>query len=487
MAAPMLSEPDPERREFAFGMQLLNRPEQQQACEDIARLIEEVRRCQTPADYRQVQQRLGAHIEQIDAAVGKAKKQLVRTENRLRSVELGSGGRGSVEATHLKEELEQHAFDRKLFLTIGRQYRMVGDAMAWQLYGFQTLPIFALGMNESPGNSNTKAGAGVEAEEVERIWRDRGAFALRHDFTTCLRIWDLSVFDPGRPTAPQIVEVKRKQRTKGHQKTQGRIITQLVNHHLCSRQDGRVLLHGPQPTSKSDGVLPTNLGLLLHAVEESRVEGLGFAANDYLAVIALNLPLLKFRLLTPPPPEKFLRPWVVPEEIVTPLCSHYISGNSYDRMMRANFDVPYGVYPLFSSAAARLITGYVRVYYHLNLEAIVPAFEAAGFETRCLLDEHPASRGFEVNIGTPFFRLRRGSISITLSGLPIGQVLFEGLRIEDLVASTVALYKAMEARGGIVLPSGIYCNPRSLDALSTYTNMEAIWRISRGYLLEAGE
>ena len=35
-----------------------------------------------------------------------------------------------------------------------------------------------------------------------------------------------------------------------------------------------------------------------------------------------------------------------------------------------------------------------------------------------------------------------------------------------------------------MLPSDIYCNPRSLDALATYTSTEAIWRASRGYLLE---
>lgn len=185
-------------------------------------------------------------------------------------------------------------------------------------------------------------------------------------------------------------------------------------------------------------------------------ESVGFAANEYLAVIVLNLPSLRFRLRTSPPPKLVRWSWVVPEEIVTPLCRNYTSGNSYDRMARANFDVPCGVYPLFAPAAARLITGYIRVYYHLNLDAITHAFEAAGFKTECVLDEPSTPRDLEVGIGTSFFRLQRGSITITLSGLPIGQVLFERLRIEDLVASTIALYEPIEARGGIVLPSGNY-------------------------------
>lgn len=214
------------------------------------------------------------------------------------------------------------------------------------------------------------------------------------------------------------------------------------------------------------------------------MESGGFAANDYLAIIALDLPSLRFRLRTPP--ERLRQPpWVIPKEIVTPLCRHYISGNSYDRMARPSFDAPYSVYPLPSPAGARLITGYLRTFFHLNTAAIADAFEAAGFEVECLLDRQPGPYVGEVSIRTPFFRLRREHITITVSGLPIRQMLFEGLPVEEVVASMVAHYEAMVARKGVVLPSGIYCNPRSLDALSTYTSMEAVWRTSRGYLMEA--
>lgn len=484
MAAPILPESDLGFRKIAHDMQLLNHPEQQQACEDIAHLIESVRRCWTPADYRKVQERLGAHIERVDSAVGKANVRRARAKNQLRRVELMAGGRGSPEAAHLRAELEQIAFDRELNLLLGRQYRMVGDAMAWQLYGFQSLPLFALGMNESQGTSDTKVGASAEAEVVEQVWQERGAFVLRHDFTTCLRVWDLSIFDRNQHGGPEIAEVKRKQHVRGRQSEQGRIVAQLVNRHLCAKRDGRVLLHLPQRPPTSDGPLPTNLSLLLDAVEESWVEGVGFAANQYLAVVSVNLPVFRTRLHEIPSLERLRYTREVPPEIFTPLCRDYISGNSYDRMARPSFDVPYGVYPLPSQAVAFLVTGYLRTYYHLNTAAIADAFEAAGFEVQCLLDGQPGPYAWEVSIRAPFFRLRREHITITVSGLPIGQMLFEGLPVEEEVASMVAHYEAMVARKGVVLPSGIYCNPRSLDALSTYTSMEAVWRASRGYLTE---
>lgn len=259
MAVPMLPESDPGLRKFAHDMQVLNHPEQQQACKDIAQLIEAIRRCWTPAEYREVQQRLGAYIERIDAAVGEANMRVARAKNQLRRVETRAGGLGSPEAARIKAELEQRAFDRELYLLLGRQYRMVGDAMAWQLYGFQSLPLFALRMNPSQGIGNTKVGTGAEAEVVEQVWRERGAFALRHDFTTCLRVWDLSIFDPTQNGGPEIAEVKQKQHVRGRQREQGRIVAQLVNYHLCAKKDGRVLLHLPQPSSKSEGVIPTNL------------------------------------------------------------------------------------------------------------------------------------------------------------------------------------------------------------------------------------
>jgi len=104
---------------------------------------------------------------------------------------------------------------------------MVGDALGWQLYGFQSLPIYALGLNQSPGpiSNSRECGAEAEKEEIERLWDKQGAFALRHDYTNNLRVWDLSVFSPDRPSMGEIMEIKVEGRkVKSRQKKIGQII-----------------------------------------------------------------------------------------------------------------------------------------------------------------------------------------------------------------------------------------------------------------------
>ena len=163
---------------------------QQKAFEDIMLLIELVRKCETPEDYYYVQLQLEEHIDRIDEAAEDAKR-------------------------HKAEQ------ERKFYHRLSHQYRTVGDAIAWQVYAFQALPIYALGRNQFPGYRTRSKRKGLD-EEIARIkilWETDGAFALHHDCTNCLRIGDLSVFYPDRLNMPELVEVKVTGRdTPSHQK-----------------------------------------------------------------------------------------------------------------------------------------------------------------------------------------------------------------------------------------------------------------------------
>ncbi|HEY6411213.1 MAG TPA: hypothetical protein VIY29_27455, partial [Ktedonobacteraceae bacterium] len=143
------------RRDYALQMH----PEQFLAFERISVLIDEVRRCWSDEDYRIVQQHLGEHIEQVDPAVEAANVSRARAEKqleRLRRQNIPPETEAFAQASVNQAELE-----RELYLRLGRQYRTVGDALAWQFYGFRALPIYALGMNMSPGiiSHSKQAGA----------------------------------------------------------------------------------------------------------------------------------------------------------------------------------------------------------------------------------------------------------------------------------------------------------------------------------------
>lgn len=455
---------------------ILSHADQQQAYEDIANLIEAVRRSWSPEEYRWVQQQLSRHIDRVDVAVGQANIRLARAHKQLIRQQR-SPSPSSPELTQAEAEYRQALFDKDLYLRLGRQYRAVGDALAWQLYRFQALPIFALGLNESPGPTTTKVGAEAEAEEVERYWRNHHAFALRHDFTNTLRVWDLSILYSERSDGIEIAEVKKSQHTRGRQNAQGRIVIELVKQHVCTRRDGRVLVHYTHQSQLTSGHEPTNLRLLHQALAQSKRESAGFAANPYLAVTVVDI-RNPGKLAPAAFQTRLGQIQNIPVEIQLPPCADFVVGNSFERLSRPGFGVPYTVFPLYSLDAAALITGYVRAHYQLNTTAITQALEAAGFEVECLL---PGLRGKLIKL-QDYFRLRRGSVTISIGGFPVNQILFEGLRLEDLVDSVKAQAHAL-GRQTLIIPSWSVQGRRRLDALSTHMNLEQAWRSSRRYLL----
>src|SRR5262249_41913752 len=152
--------------------------EQRQAFHDIAELVNQARRCYLPQQYREVQQRLAAHLERVDGAASSAKEQREQATDRLRRLRRRKVAADPGRLAEEEARSEHAAFLRTLYLRLGRQYRTIGDLLAWQLYQFQTLPIVALGMNASPGPIAGKAGVAAEAQMVEDLWHRNQAFAL---------------------------------------------------------------------------------------------------------------------------------------------------------------------------------------------------------------------------------------------------------------------------------------------------------------------
>ncbi len=185
---------------------VLLHPRQLGALDTLAGLIEQLRACENVKDGYGFQQellrlRLAADEDRM------AFRQAVR---RVRS-----GKRPQPDAPEPQSGLDPSSLgtwqiEHDVCERLGRQYRCIGDALAWQVFGFQRKYILALSRNDPPGSMAGKAGLAKERETVEQAWQD-GRFALMHDLTNCLRIGDITVFtDDG----PKIIEVKTDPRRR---------------------------------------------------------------------------------------------------------------------------------------------------------------------------------------------------------------------------------------------------------------------------------
>jgi len=108
----------------------------------IEQLIEEVRRCRLPEQYRLAQQHLAAHIERVSSSLGNANRSLEHVERGMRRLGKRNASVDSPEMVKARREIEAARVDHRFYRTLLHHYRLVGDAMAWQLYDFQALSIY---------------------------------------------------------------------------------------------------------------------------------------------------------------------------------------------------------------------------------------------------------------------------------------------------------------------------------------------------------
>jgi hypothetical protein len=459
---------------------ILEHPAQFEAFNNITALIDSVRQSYSPTQYRAVQQRLAHYIEEVDHAASTAKMEREQADDRLRRMAKRKNGIDESARVALEEARTGADSQCELFLRLGRQYRAVGDAIAWQLYDFRSISLVALGMNQSPGPLANKAGAEAEADAVEEFWEQEDAFALRHDYTNILRVADLSVFSPGKPLWIYEVKAGAGKHVGGKQKRRMERVPALTMGHMTRGLDGGYLIHQAYERLPADGTITSNLNLFTEGINEAEQSGVGTATNSYLAVSAINLlhPDLQ-------PPDAAMLERIrhiredIPSEVSMPPCISYLVADSMMKSTEKGYGAPYTIYPFPPQICARLVTGYLRLHIVLNTAAVTNAYRRAGFETVCLLE----AKGRPVEhrrANDPYYVLRKGGKQILIGPLPREQVLFEGLTLESFVASAQLTDAEREPRS----PSGILLPVNSVKFLYTSEVVEAIWRSSRTYLHE---
>ncbi len=192
--------------------EVFTHPRHEAAQKALPDLIVQLRAAANVKDGYELQQELIGHVRETEEARNAFSKAVKRMEDgkspQLDAPEPQSGRDPSL--------LETWQFERGVCERVARQFRCVGDALAWRVFGFGRRNIIALCQNAPPGVWAGKAGAAAELDAVEQAYRQDGQFAILHDMTNCLRIGDVTILrDDG---SHETIEVKSSpQRSKSAQ------------------------------------------------------------------------------------------------------------------------------------------------------------------------------------------------------------------------------------------------------------------------------
>jgi hypothetical protein len=177
-------------------------PRHEAAQKALPELIVQLRAAANVKDSYELQRELIGHVRETEEARNACSKAVKRIQDgkspQPDAPEPQSGRDPSL--------LETWEFERGMCERVARQFRCVGDALAWRVFGLERRNIIALCQNDPPGVWAGKAGAAAELDAVEQAYRQDSQFAILHDMANCLRIGDVTIFrnDGSRET----IEVK---------------------------------------------------------------------------------------------------------------------------------------------------------------------------------------------------------------------------------------------------------------------------------------
>ncbi|MEZ0107897.1 hypothetical protein ABH920_001889 [Catenulispora sp. EB89] len=405
--------------------EVLVHPRHQAAQQTLVALIEDLRACEGPADGFDFQQELLQRVLAADAnrnAFSQAAK-LVRKGRKPQR------GAPEPESGMDPSDLGTWIFEREMWERIGRQYRSIGDAMAWRAFGFDRRVILALCRNEPPGIMAGKEGLRAELERVEAAW-ESGSFAILHDLTNCLRIGDVTVFGPDGPPVTEEIKLNPKR--------QGPAQLRRIHEAREALWNGAPL-PGNDPREKLyDLALPfkTHLDLLREATERAAVEGIATVVvpgNRALAVVdhmgCRNAGIADDEGFSALYDERYDP--VLREAGIAARRELNINANSIDGVARDPLRAPWAIYPLHPIVCARLIGDIAAFVVETSGPVLAQALQASGVPARWVL---PPGRGGELARGEVVMEMT------TVTRVPIGGRVLENTRILQMQRSGLDQY-----------------------------------------------
>jgi hypothetical protein len=355
--------------------QVLDHPRHRAAQETLVELIGQLRACANVNEGYEFQQALLSQILAVEEdrhAFRRAIKRMAHGKSpQAGAPEPQSGLDPALPSTW---QLELDICER-----VARQFRCVGDALAWRVFGFEREYITTLARNQSPGMMAGKPGLAAELALTEKVWKEDDQFALMHDLTNCLRIGDISVFtDDG----PKQIEVKTN--AKRHNSVQNRRIR------VARSALGRA---GPLPGDDRgewlydlDLAYRTHLDLLRTGSERAAREGI-FAAKvrGNRALLVSDLYGCQAQGWTEDQFNDQLKRkfnGALRRAGLGPRQTSNIHATSLDSVSRDPLRVPFASYPLRPVACARLIGDIAAFTVETSGSALAASVSDAGIPAR---------------------------------------------------------------------------------------------------------
>lgn len=406
---------------------VISHPLQAWARRTVETLIEDLRACDSWADYADYQKLLF----QVVWAQEQRRAEVRHAVKRLRRGAAVPDTTASPKTPGDPADLGTWKTEDLVLERVLRQLRSVGDALAWRASGFDRRYVVALAQNQSPGPMYGKDGIEFELGAVTDTWTREGRFCLLHDLTSCLRIGDLTEFaDDGRK---YIREIKRSPRRSPEQTRRMRAAVDAVNHGspLPGTNEGLVSL---------DIDYCTHLAHLGDAVRLAQGEGVAamrvpggraLIASDlaHMARSSRFADMQEWVALTERRRGTVLRRAGMAED------RHHVSFRTADAAARRPSAVPYGVYPMLPAACAALICDITVVEIVGSVSSVLEAAAQAGLEPDLLL---PDAHG-ELSPGQALFRLRDDRNGVIVHAGALAQLLAELIDLGTFVSGIAEL------------------------------------------------
>jgi hypothetical protein len=407
-------------------------PAQVSAMQTIAFLIEELRRCEDPADYEDFQRALFQHLFEAETYRG----QVRRVIKRLRRGASIPNDAPALSGDSSMSDVASWRYEELTYERICRQLRAVGDALAWRVTGFDRQYVLTLSRNASPGPMADKEGLPWELGAVVELWRERRHFALLHDLTSCLRIGDITEFTADGKRLLHEVKKNNARRDKAQVHRMEAAVAAIMH---------GAALPGDQPARlvSVDVDLRTHLAVLADAAALAEERGIiGVKVPGGRAVTcACALTLLSQGNGEDVPPRWEQARGRACRRARIDRVAHHLTANSADRASRSPVAAPYGVYPLTARQCAQLICDYMIFDVVMAPGELVSACARHGLRGQLLL---PASAG---NLGDeqPVFRFFSGNDAVVVHAPAMQQLLLELIDLDVYAAALGILLSKGEA------------------------------------------
>lgn len=334
---------------------MLAHPAQEAVTSEIGQLIRRMRGTGGRTDVRDIQEELVEFVVDVDRRFHEANRRLKRDS-----------------ATAVEVDFWRRAT---------RQFRAVGDGIAWRFLDYRRQWLIFLGRNPEPGPSTNQRGFGGELYMFRDHW-ERDEPTVLNAVTNRVTTGDLLV---ARGETLWAFEVKgRTGVSRPNQKAQRREIEHQINREpRIDTEDGPswIIESGvPFASYWSEAQPHISRAFDKGAATWVPARGVGVLFTSWRAAVSVGAQTAAENLA--------LEQSKARDALGSTPRSLVIHGHHYP--YRPSRAAPYSIFPIDAEHAAALITGELQVLVELDLDVIVESMRERGLRVRSLLGDHPA-------------------------------------------------------------------------------------------------